>query len=243
MRLHFTLELKNEGIPIDYRRKLISYLKFSTQKSDPNFYEELYGNGSNTNKDFTMAVYFVPETQFSKDSICVGSKRMVLNVSTPDTYLGIQLYNALCGQKFIWYKLSEDNAVRLVDIHSEKEKVITQTKAVFNTLSPLVIRDHSKDTGKDWFYTFEDEMAVGILKRNLMRELEGKFERDIRADVEQLKIKFVRMKKVIVQNYELKIPCSLGSFMVEGEQYLLQYLYQRGLGSKRSQCFGYLELL
>lgn len=243
MRLHFTLELANEELTLDYRRKIVSYLKFCIQKSNKELYEELYGKGKNTNKDFTLSIYFVPETQLCKDNIQVKSKRMVLNVSTPDAYMGIQLYNALCRQKYIWYKLSDVNAVRLVETHSEKEKIITQNKVVFNTLSPIVIRDHDRQTGKDWFYTFEDEMAVSILKRNLKYELKEKFSRDINRDIDQLKIEFIRMKKVIVRNYELKIPCSLGVFSVEGEQYLLQYLYQRGIGGKRSMAYGYIELV
>ena len=110
-------------------------------------------------------------------------------------------------------------------------------------MSPIVIRDHNRETGKDWFYTFEDELAAEILKRNLITELQGKFSRDISYDIKQLKINFIRMRKVIVKNYELKIPCSLGVFSMEGEQYLLQYLYQRGIGSKRGLSFGYLELI
>jgi len=243
VRLHFTLELENEKLPIDYRRKVISYLKFCIEKSDSDFYEDCYGIGKNESKDFAMAVYFIPETQFCKDSIYVRSKKMVLNISTPDAYVGIQLYNALCSQKFVWYKLADDNAVRMVSAHSEKEKVITQRRAMFNTLSPIVIRDHNSETGKDWFYTFEDEKAADILKRNLKSELEGKFDRDISYDIDSLQIEFIKMKKVIVQSYELKIACSLGTFSLEGEQYLLEYLYQRGIGSKRSLIFGYLELI
>lgn len=243
MRFHFTFELQNEEIDIDYRRRFISYLKFCTEKSNRDFYEELYGKGRNTNKDFTTSVYFVPETQFNAGSICVKSKRLILNLSTPDAYTGIQLYNALCAQKFVWYKISETNQMRLLEIHNEKEKVVTQNMAVFNTLSPIVIRDHDRETGKDWFYTFEDEAAVDILKRNLKQELEGKFQRDISYDIEKLKFTSITMKVIIVKSYALKIPCSLGAFSVEGEQYLLQYLYQRGLGSKKGLIFGMLELV
>lgn len=243
MRLHFTMELKDENIPIDYRRKFISYLKSCLEKGDPKFYQELYGKGKNINKDFTMAAYFVPETQFFNDYIAVKSKKIILNLSTPDTYLGVQFYNALCNEKYKWHSLSEDNAIRLIEIHTEREKLITQNKAVFRTLSPIVIRDHDQDTRKDWFYTFEDKEAVSVLKRNLKRELDGKFNRDISQDIEQLKIEFLKMKKVVVKSYEMKIPCSLGVFMMEGEPYLLQYLYLRGVGSKRSLLFSYLELL
>ncbi|BCJ95335.1 CRISPR-associated endoribonuclease Cas6 [Anaerocolumna cellulosilytica] len=243
MRLHFTFELEQEVLEIDYRRKILAYIKFCTEKYNKEFYHELYGNGNNTNKDFTFSVYFVPPTQFYKEYISIKSKRMILNFSTPDSFLGIQLYNALCGQKFIWYKLSGGNAIRLINITSEKEKIITQNQAVFNTLSPLVIRDHSKETGKDCFYTFEDEEAASILKRNLISELNGKMDRDISFDIKQLQINFVKMKKVIVSSYEYKIATSLGIITMKGEPYLLQYLYQRGIGGKRSLGFGNLELI
>lgn len=242
MRLHFTIELEGEELPMDYRRKILSYLKFCTEKSNESFYQELYGKANNLNKDFTMSVYFVPTTQFKNGFIYVKSRKMLLNISTPDAYLGIQLYNALCSQKNIWYQTADNNAFRLIEIHSEKEKVITEGKAVFQTLSPIVIRDHNRETGKDWFYTFEEENAIDILKRNLKGELQGKFDRDISIDIEQLQFEFLKMKKVVISSYEYKIPCSLTTFILKGESYLLQYLYQRGLGGKRSLGFGYLEL-
>ena len=213
------------------------------ERSNPNTYQELYGNGKNNNKDFAISVYFVPETQFCKDYILIKSKRMVLNLCTTDSCLGIEMYNALCSQKYVWYKFSDKNEIKLVNIHSEKEKIITGRKATFNTLSPIVVRDHDRDTGKDWFYTFEDDIAESILKRNLKGELERKFDRDISYDIEKLQIIPVKMKKVVVRCYEMKIASSLGVLIMEGEPYLLQYLYQRGLGGKRSLCFGYLELI
>lgn len=243
MRFHFVCELENNTLNIDYRRKIVSYLKFCIEKSNKDFFEEVYGKGKNANKEFTMSVYFVPETIIGKDDICVNSKKIIINFSTPDIYTGIQIYNAISAQKFNWYRLSKENSLRVIKIANEKEKIITQGKAVFSTLSPIVIRDHNKETGKDWFYTFENGAAVEILKRNLKTELEGKFSRDISHDINMLKIDFIKMNKVIVKSYELKIQASLGVLSVEGEQYLLQYLYQRGLGSKRGLCFGMLELI
>ncbi len=185
MRFHFTFELENEKMDMDYRRKILSFLKYSIEKSDKEFYEKIYSKGQNVNKDFVMSVFFVPDTKISKDSICVKSKKMIINFSTPDSYTGIQIYNAMCRQKFIWYRLSDGNALRVVDINAEKEKLITQDKAVFKLLSPLVIRDHDRNTGKDWFYTFEDSAALDIIKRNMQKEFEGKFSRDISYEKKQ----------------------------------------------------------
>lgn len=242
MRFHFTFELENENIEVDYRRKFVSYIKYCIKDNSNELFEELYGEGKNTNKDFTISFYFFPDTNINKDTIYVKSKRIIMKVSTPDTYIGIQIYNALCKQKLVWYKIS-NNAIRLLKINIEKEKVITQKSVVFNAIAPIIIRDHRKETGKDWFYTFEDENAVDILKRNLKNELKEKFNRNIDYDIEQLQIEFLKMKKVIIKNYGLKIQCSIGTFKMEGESYLLQCLYQRGIGSKRSLGFGYLELV
>ena len=71
MRFNFTFELENEELAMDYRRKIISYLKQALEKSDENFYKEMYGNGMIASKEFTMAVYFVHETQMRKESILV----------------------------------------------------------------------------------------------------------------------------------------------------------------------------
>lgn len=95
MRFNFTFELENEELAMDYRRKIISYLKQALEKSDENFYKEMYGNGMIASKEFTMAVYFVPETQMRKESILVKSKRMIVNFSTADSYIGIKIYNAM----------------------------------------------------------------------------------------------------------------------------------------------------
>lgn len=243
MRLHFVFELKDEIVPIDYRRKIISYLKFCIKDNNTDLYHELYTDESNKSKDFVISTYFSPETDFSNDHIKVKSKRMTLNLSTPDSYIGIGIYNALCCHKYVWYKLSDTNEIRLISINNEREKIITERKVVFHTMSPIVIRDHDKNTGKDWFYTFEDDGAAEVLKRNLKSEFRGKFDRDISYDIEKLQVTPVKVRKVIVRCYELKIPCTLGSFIMEGEPYLLQYFYQRGLGSKRSLGFGHLKLL
>ena len=84
MRFSFTFELEREEINIDYRRKIVSFLKHAINESDEDFYQEMYGNNADRSKDFTTAIYFVPETQIGKESILVKSKRMIMNFSTPD---------------------------------------------------------------------------------------------------------------------------------------------------------------
>jgi len=233
--------LKDEKIPIDYRRKVVSFLKHAISNDDSAFYDELYEN--NVNKEFTFSVYFYPDTIIRQDYISVVSKKLAINFSTPDPYICIKIYNALSKQRLTWFNISDDNAIHIVEIHNPKEKVITENRAIFKTLSPIVIRDHDPLTKKDWFYTFEDNESIDILRRNLKHELKDKFPRDISKDIDDLKISFFDMKKTVVKSYEFLIPCSLGCVSLEGQQYLIQYIYQRGLGSKRSLGFGMLKLI
>ena len=242
MRLKFTLELENETLPIDFRRKIVATFKNALSQYDSDYFEALYGKGKVTNKDFTFSVYFIPPTKMDNETVTVESKRLIVNFSTADANMGIQFYNALTRQKFKAFSLSDINEIKLVNIQMEKERTITGNSATFTIQSPIVIRDHN-DEGKDWFFLLEDDNAIDILKRNLKTELKDKFDRDISYDIDALEIEILKFKKVVVKSYNLNIPCSLGTIKMQGEQYLLKYLYDRGVGSRRSMGFGMLNLV
>ena len=61
--------------------------------------------------------------------------------------------------------------------------------------------------------------------------------------VDTFEIKSDNYKKVIVKFYEKKIESTLGSFNIKGDIDLLRYLYQAGVGSKRSSGFGMFEII
>ena len=50
-------------------------------------------------------------------------------------------------------------------------------------------------------------------------------------------------KKVIIKFYEKQIECSAGTFKLEGNKELLNYLYKAGIGSKHSAGFGMFQLI
>jgi CRISPR-associated endoribonuclease Cas6 len=51
------------------------------------------------------------------------------------------------------------------------------------------------------------------------------------------------MKKIIVKSYDINVACSIGKFVLEGEQYLLNYFYKSGVGSKRGLGFSLLDVV
>lgn len=242
MRLFINCELENEYLPIDYRRKVLSFFKHSVSNYDKKLYELMYGKGNNEQKDFCFSVYF-PDAQISSEGINIKNNKAVINLSTYNLELGINLYNSLVKQQWKYYELSTYNKIRITNITLKKENVIKRNSVKFRTLSPIVIRDHNKENGKDWYFTFEDNNYEKILKRNLKSELPKTFGQEVEEHIENLKITNINMKKIIVKSYDINVACSIGSFILEGEQYLLNYFYKAGLGSKKSLGFSLLDIV
>lgn len=236
------METENENLPIDYRGKFLSYIKSAVADYSQDLFALLYENGSQP-KDFCSSVYFVPNVQIGKEDIILYSKRLVIYITSPDTLMGIHLSNAFIPRRYKWVPLADcNNRLRIISISKMQEKSITSNTIEFKILSPIVIRDHNRELKIDWYYTFEDECFDAILKRNLQAELHNRFGRNIDTDIAALKIQPVNVKKTVVKHYGIYIPGTIGNFILEGERYLLEYIYKAGLGSKRSLFFGCLDI-
>jgi CRISPR-associated endoribonuclease Cas6 len=243
MRVKVEYETKNEGLPLEYRRKYISYLKSAFEDYNQDLYTVLYGPG-NAYKSFCFSLYFLPEVKVAKEGISLFSKRFLATFTTPDVLMGVHLVNALMGRRNRWMPLADwDNQIKIASLTKMPEYPITNNAVAFKILSPIVIRDHDEKTGKDWYLTWEDEDFEQVWKRNLQSELRNVFDRDVRSDVEALRIKPVRLRKTVVLHYGIHIPVTIGTFVLEGEKYLLEYLYKSGAGSRRSMGFGCLDVI
>lgn len=243
MRFTIKFETKNEFLPIDYRRKFLSYLKNAIEEYNNNLYTALYGEG-HTPKSFCSSIYFAPKVVISKEEITLFSKRLHATFTTRDLLLGIHLVNALMSRVNKWFPLADsENELKAVSITKTEEVTISTNVVLFKILSPLVIRDHNEKEGKDWYLTFEDQDFERVWKRNLTTELQNVFSRDVSSDVEALIIKPVNLRKTVVKSYGIFIACTIGSFTLEGEMYLLDYLYKSGIGSRRSMSFGCVDIV
>lgn len=243
MRIKIEFETEGTFLPIDYRRKFLSYLKGTLQDYNQDLFESLYNEG-NSPKSFCSSIYFLPEVIIAKEEIMLKSKRFIARFTTPDVLMGVHLINAFMARRNKWMPLADcNNRIKALSIAKEKEHSISSNVMKFKILSPIVVRDHDEKTGKDWYFTFEDEAFEEVWKRNLKTELKSTFGRDVSRDIDALKVKPIHLKKTVVKNYNIAIPTTLGSMMLEGEPYLLDYLYKAGIGSKRALFFGYIELI
>ena len=58
-----------------------------------------------------------------------------------------------------------------------------------------------------------------------------------------IKITPIRPKKTVVKHYNQFIESSIGSFILEGNPAVLDYLYKACVGSRRSSGFGLFEVI
>ena len=242
MRLSLYCELRETEIPIDYRRKIVSLFKNCLSCYDEKVYNKYYHLKDPIQKDFTFSTYF-QKPLIKKESIEIPNKKIIINFSTSDNVLGINFYNAFIKNLNKEISFSNVNSIKIKKIDLKKEKKIAENRVVFKTQSPLIVREHNSSTGKDWYYSCEDKEFEELLKRNIYNQLKGKFSKDIEKDLENLEIKQLEMKKIIVNSYGIKIASSIGTFEIEGEQYILNEIYQSGAGSKKSLGFSMLDIV
>lgn len=242
MRIKVEFAASDEHLPIDYRRKFLSYLKSAIEDYNSDLYRSLYGEG-HAPKSFCSSIYFLPKVTISKDDICLYSKRLYAIFTTRDMLLGIHLVNALMARINKWFALADSNRLKVISIIKVQEAVINTNAVFFKILSPIVIRDHDEKAERDWYLTFEDDRFEDVWKRNLKTELQAVLKQDVSNDVDGLILKPVALKKTVVKHYGICIPSTVGTMVLEGEKYLLEYLYKAGIGSRRSMCFGCIDVV
>ena len=242
MRLSLHCELKENEIPLDYRRKIVSMFKRCLTNYDEDVYNKYYHMRDPIQKEFTFSNYF-QKPIMKKETIEIPNKRIIINFSTSDNVIGIDFYNAFVKNLYQEIRFSNLNSIKITRIVVQKERKITTNKVIFRTQSPLIVRDHHPESGKDWYYSCNDMNFEKFLKRNLYNQLKDKFSENVERDLENLAIRKMNMKKIIVTSYGIKMASSIGSFEMEGEQYILNEIYQSGAGSKKSLGFSMVDIV
>ena len=119
------------------------------------------------------------------------------------------------------------------------DKKIDTEDITIKFMSPLVVRSHIDK--KDYYYSYNDEEFKDILRINIKQQLKIT---DIPTEsVDKFDIMPIKPKKVIVKFYEKKIETSTGIYRILGDKQLLKYLYDAGMGSKRSSGFGMFQII
>lgn len=228
MRLKLNFNLENEQFPIDYRRNILSFIKYSLSSYSKEYYDKLYHEKDPIIKPFTFAVFF-KSPQFKDNEIILKDKKFETNISIADYSIAVILYNSFNKMLQIPFHLT-NNSCTLKNIAMLIEKPVLSEQILIKFMSPLVVR--SRIDQKDYYYSFNDEQFLDTLKINIKEQLTIT---DItKESVDSFVIEPIQPKKTVIRFYEKKIECSLGTYKMSGDKKLLEYIYKAGVGSKHS---------
>ena len=240
MRYQVIVSLSSDEIPKDKNRMFLSLIKYHITENDKQFFESLYAEGETKRKDFTFSLY-MPECEFLMDTIKIPKKKIFLNFSTYDLFTGIQFYNAMihgCGKKYLYNGIAMKNE----QVELKQEKVFKGKTAVFKTLSPCVVREHDRETNKDWFHSLNSEKGRELFAKNLKYQLIDSINDSI-YDVDDIEVLFLENKEVKVKHYGIEVLANICMFEMSAKPYILEYVYKAGIGSFKSTGFGMLSSL
>jgi CRISPR-associated endoribonuclease Cas6 len=227
-------------IPLDYRSCFLSIFKTAYQSYNHQLYEKLYAKDNILQKPYTFSV-FLGNSKFSYKTILLENKILKLNYSTYSYDYGISFYNAMLKIKYKPLEFGQ-NRIVLKTINMVNEKPINSDKIAVRTLSPIIIRRHIKEQNFDFYYDFGHKDSIDVLKKNIYSLSQNYFDYDIRFDLNDLKIIPIKFKKTEILYRHHKITGNVGRVAILGKPYLLDYLLKAGMGARRSQGFGMLEL-
>lgn len=237
-------EYKTEKFPLMYQMMIVGLIKESLKQSNKSYYEQLYTYNDKKNKqikNFTFSVFM--NGYKIVDDIAEIENSITVIISTPDLELGINLYNGLLNTKEFKYKSFELKKQRISLI---KEKAINEGEAAFKTLSPIAIKNR-------------DGRFIDINNEDYEQEINYIIDLTLRTHrgyglKEPIKFIPVSMKKVVVKekissfkeitNKDIMYVNSYsGIFKLVGAREDLEEIYKSGIGYRRSQGFGNIDLI
>jgi CRISPR-associated endoribonuclease Cas6 len=187
------------------------------------------------NKPFTFSVHFPDYKGINGNIISCGSQ-VNLFFSTNNEVLITSFYNGVKKKKEIVIGENSPITFKIKNIHLLPLKKINSNKVVFKTLSPILVNQKEDNlmfippTHPDFDNTF----------RNIISNQANEFK--VLCKPNDIHIEICFMKKLPLTHYNQTMTSWLGEFIMEAPREVLQLVYDIGIGVRRSQGFGMLEI-
>lgn len=261
MRIKVFIKLLKEDIkiPPNSRQSINHLIKTALEKSNLLLKEELYNNNINSIKPFTFSVYFPfdSENKLKKNTFSII-------FSSNDYEFLISLYNGLrnISKNFDLFKSKSE----IENFTLLPQRKIDKNKITFKTLSPFLIRDIkdgnkyiypqqakvlTKNVNNIWPYwenksdsDFRDYLKLNMY--SLIKNIFGEDNNKESIDIESYNLSVVPVKHGSNNrdhSYEMTFPGLKGTITLKGVPDFLQLFYDIGIGARRSEGFGMLEVV
>ncbi|MCF8308395.1 MAG: CRISPR-associated endoribonuclease Cas6 [Bacteroidales bacterium] len=233
MKIKIDTTLKESFLPKDYRRAFISLIKAAFEEGDNLFYQRLYESSEPVDKPFTFSVYFPELKQSNNEHLEVGNKA-IINLSSNAPELLTHLYNG--ARKLKFHKWGDKNEFTIENISAFFNKKVNKNHVYFRTIAPFLI--NSKGNKSKYLKPEDEEFDHGF--RHSINELSRKFLAIPDIDFEY---KIHKHKSMVVSHYNQSMTCNKGIIEMHAEPQVLDLINNIGIGVRRSQGFGMVEMI
>lgn len=239
-------ECNIEKIPIAYQMMFISFIKESIKKTDNEYFEKLYkfdkDKANKSPKNFCFSI-FMKGFEKQEHEFLIKDK-VIFNVSSPDYEFMINLYNGILKLKEFNYK--NKYFINKVRIDLVKEKSISNSAVEFNTLSPLCIKDRNNNPIELKDERFQRELnyicnksleayrGYGLVTPIVFTD-RGMNKKVVKEDI-------IAFRENTDKQYYY-VNSYAGRFTLQGDINDINDLYKLGIGFKRGQGFGMIEVV
>lgn len=242
--MRLSCEYKTDELPVANKMMFVSLIKEALKRVNMEYYEKLYQFEGNSNKQIKSFSFAVLLKDFDMQGEIFNIRdRIILNITTPDYEFGINVYNGLLNLQSFKYKDYSLNKLRITLV---KEKFASEQQVVFKTMSPICMRNKEKG-----FIGPKDDLYVETLNYIANKNLEVHRGFGLK---EPLQFEELSMKKVVVKEEisgfkestsknTFYVNAYSGTFKLTGDIEDLNFIYQSGIGFRRSQGFGMLEIV
>lgn len=260
MRLKCIITLEQEiQVPKCFRQNLLSLIKEAIIISDETgdlFFKKWYT--SNRSKPFTYTAYF----PFRKEGNSVTSRcdHFTFLFSTNDGEFLIRVYNGLLklvSRAFNNFQLFGAK-IKEVKCSLLPERKFESNQAVrFKTLAPFLLRD--PPNGAFYLYPLETFCRVkgeiskfkywkGVSKEEFKKYLEDNLRKQTDEEVRVIELSVKEVIPILCgsgnpeHKYVFTCPGIKGTLTLEGSAEAIKLIYDTGIGARRSNGFGMLEV-
>jgi CRISPR-associated endoribonuclease Cas6 len=252
MRLTIEIGFKSKSpflIPTTYRKNIVGFIREAFRSIDTasEIYNKYWGEGNtNTVKPYTFFLSIPDVSYIDLDDgryIKININFVKLHISSSDSnFISILHKWFLNGNKS--FNLFNYN-VEVIGINLKNNKTINSSFASFKILSPVIVRDTAVEgrSRKCMGYLscnnpdFKNSLAYSILTLCRCFLCNKTINRN---DIE-IDLSLCDSSKIY--HYMETIPVTTGIIGIKADEDILELIYNAGLGARRSQGFGMVDLL
>lgn len=240
MKIQILFKNKTKKISSHYNMLFLSLIKKSLETSNFEYFKRTFLTNTKIMKPFTYGVYLKDFVLKDEEFICENGS---FNVSTIDYEFFINFYNGITQIKEFRYK---DYILEIEKIILAQEKEAVSNSILIKTLSPIYIKDKSGQgllPDNEYFEGELNYISNLILNNFQNRDLKQRLKIYETSDTKKIVVKEdITDISPKMKNKYLYLTCLQGLFVLKGHPDDLNVLLKTGIGFKRSQGFGFIEL-